>query len=148
MRCQLCGHGFTPTPACHAGCPMGSRCTLICCPNCGYQVVDESKSGLAKALRRVLRPRDAEVGPGGGTGRRDEDAVPLTHVRTGTPVEVHGLEDMPAARASRLTAFGLAPGTPVAILQRKPVPVVQIGETELALSEDILAQILVRPPRS
>lgn len=111
-------------------------------------MVDESKSGLAKALRKLLRSRDDEDGPSASAGRGDEDAVPLTHVRTGTPVEVHGLGDMPAARASRLTAFGLAPGTPVAILQRKPVPVVQIGETELALSEDILGQILVRPLRS
>jgi Fe2+ transport system protein FeoA len=54
---------------------------------------------------------------------------------------------MPSARASRLTAFGLTPGTPVSILQRRPVPVVRIGETELALSEEILRQIQVRPPR-
>jgi Fe2+ transport system protein FeoA len=149
MRCRLCGFAFDPGGlACHAGCPLGARCSLICCPNCGYQVVDESKSGLAKALTRVLRVKgdDDEGGPpkparGGG------DGVPLTHVATGAEVEVDGLAEMPATRASRLTAFGLTPGTVVAISQRKPVPVVRIGETELALSEEILRQIVVRPPR-
>jgi hypothetical protein len=29
-------------------------CSLICCPNCGYQMVDESKSAAAKLLRRLL----------------------------------------------------------------------------------------------
>jgi len=145
MRCRLCGHAFEPVGlACHASCPLGTRCSLICCPNCGYQVVDESKSGLAKALRRLW--------PGAGDvqetsiERRDGDTVPLTHVGTGTPVEVSDLARMPASRASRLTAFGLAPGTVVAVAQRKPVPVVRIGETELALSEEILGQIHVRPP--
>jgi Fe2+ transport system protein FeoA len=145
MRCRLCGHAFEPVGlACHASCPLGSRCSLICCPNCGYQVVDESKSGLAKALRKLWPgagdpPTETAPHPG-------DDVVPLTHVGAGTPVEVLELADMPAGRASRLTAFGLTPGTIVAVAQRKPVPVVRIGETELALSEEILGQIHVRPP--
>ena len=53
MRCRLCGHMFEATNlACHASCPLGSRCSLICCPNCGYQVVDESKSGLVTTLAK------------------------------------------------------------------------------------------------
>lgn len=145
MRCRLCGHTFEPVGlACHASCPLGARCSLICCPNCGYQVVDESKSGVVKALRRLW--------PGAGDPQmplpspRVDDAVPLSHVGTGTRVEVLELAEMPTSRASRLTAFGLAPGTVVALVQRRPVPVVRIGETELALSEEILGQIHVRPP--
>jgi Fe2+ transport system protein FeoA len=63
-----------------------------------------------------------------------------------TPVEVVELAEMPASRASRLTAFGLTPGTVVSLIQRTPAPVVRIGETELALSEEICGQIHVRPP--
>jgi Fe2+ transport system protein FeoA len=115
---------------------------LICCPNCGYQVVDESKSGVVRALRKLWPGAgDPQAAPG-----RDDDAVPLTHVGTGIPVEVLGLAEMPPMRASRLTAFGLAPGTMVALAQRRPVPVVRVGETELALSEEIVGQIHVRPP--
>jgi Fe2+ transport system protein FeoA len=63
-----------------------------------------------------------------------------------TPVEVVELAEMPASRASRLTAFGLTPGTVVSLIQRTPAPVVRIGETELALSEEICGQIHVRSP--
>lgn len=144
MRCRLCGHVFEASGlACHASCPLGSRCSLICCPNCGYQVVDESKSGLVRALRRLW--------PGAGDPQTEPppppgDAVPLTHVAPMTPVEVVELAEMPASRASRLTAFGLTPGTVVSLIQRTPAPVVRIGETELALSEEICGQIHVRPP--
>ena len=146
MRCRLCGHVFDPDGlACHAGCPLGARCSLICCPNCGYQVVDGSKSGLAKALTRWFgRGEDDE--PGLPSERRDDDAVPLTRVATGREVEVHRFAPMPSGRASRLTAYGLTPGTAVAVLQRRPVPVVRVGETEIAVSEEILGQILVRVP--
>lgn len=145
MRCELCGHGFEASQlVCHASCPLGSRCSLICCPNCGYQVVDESKSGVVKALRRIW-PRAGDPQPLVRPAGRG-DAVPLTHVAAGTAVEVLDLAEMPASRASRLTAFGLAPGTVVRLAQRTPVPVVKIGETELALSEEICGQIHVRPP--
>jgi len=30
-------------------------CNLLCCPNCGYQMVDERKSGLAQWLRKALK---------------------------------------------------------------------------------------------
>jgi Fe2+ transport system protein FeoA len=144
MRCRLCGHVFDASAlACHAGCPLGARCSLICCPNCGYQVVDESKSGLAKALARWFgRGEDADA----PRLRPDDDGVPLTHVATGTQVEIHRFAQMPSGRASRLTAYGLTPGTAVAILQRRPVPVLRVGETEIALSEEILGQIVVKVP--
>ena len=145
MRCRLCGFQFEPEGlACHTQCPMGQRCSLICCPNCGFQVVDESKSRIARGLRRLwpASEEDAVL----HAGRKAGTCVPLTHVGAGTPVEVERLEGMPATRLTRLTAFGLAPGSAVTILQRRPVPVVSVGDTELALSEEILAQILVRPP--
>ncbi|MGE5226448.1 MAG: FeoA domain-containing protein [Planctomycetaceae bacterium] len=144
MRCRLCGHVFDASAlACHAGCPLGARCSLICCPNCGYQVVDESKSGLAKALARWFGRNEDDAA---SSRRPDDVGVPLTHVATGEEVVVHRLGEMPSGRASRLTAYGLTPGTAVAVLQRRPVPVVRVGETEIAISEEILAQILVRVP--
>ena len=56
MLCPLCGCEFDETDhSCVTSCPMASiqGCNLICCPNCGYQMVDESKSGIAKLLRRL-----------------------------------------------------------------------------------------------
>jgi hypothetical protein len=30
-------------------------CRLVCCPNCGYQMVDERKSGAVQLLRRLVK---------------------------------------------------------------------------------------------
>jgi Fe2+ transport system protein FeoA len=142
MRCRLCGHRFDAAAlACHTSCPLGSRCSLICCPNCGYQVVDESRSVVARILRRVLRPREEPAGRRPGV---EAGTVPLSHVREGASAEVRRLEDMSVARLSRLTGFGLAPGTVVTVRQRRPMPVIAVGETELALSDDIVGRIHVR----
>lgn len=54
MNCSLCGYQFDRNAlACHAGCPLAGGCHIICCPNCGYQVVDESRSGTIKLLQRL-----------------------------------------------------------------------------------------------
>ena len=144
MRCKLCGYEFDAASlACHTQCPMGSRCTLICCPNCGYQVVDESKSRLAKLLRRLLPAGEAEEPPA-PQRRPGRSLVPLSHVPEGMEVEVGALEGMSPRRLARLSAFGLVPGSRVRVLQRRPAPVIRVGETELALGEEILAQIWVR----
>ncbi len=71
----------------------------------------------------------------------------LTHIPVGMEVKVRKLEGMSPSRLSRLSALGLVPGRRVEVLQRWPAPVIHIGETELALSEEILEQIWVRPQR-
>jgi hypothetical protein len=61
MRCALCGHEFEPNAQTCAGCPLAAvqGCNLVCCPNCGYQVVDERQSSLVQWLRRVWKPAAA-----------------------------------------------------------------------------------------
>lgn len=127
---------------------MGSGCNLICCPNCGYQVVDESKSRLVNLLRRVW-PWSSQTDDLPQQKERAAEerslSVPLTHIPIGTAVEVRRLADMPTNRLTRLSAFGLVPGSHVRVLQRRPAHVIRVGETELALSEEILNQIWVSP---
>lgn len=54
MKCQLCGYEFDKDGlACHASCPLAKGCAIICCPNCGYQVVDEERSGTVSAVRKL-----------------------------------------------------------------------------------------------
>lgn len=56
MICPLCGYEFDATRlGCYAACPLAvlQGCQLVCCPNCGYQMVDEKKSGLVRLLRRT-----------------------------------------------------------------------------------------------
>ena len=140
MICPLCGYEYDETNmACHAACPMSDGCAILCCPNCGYQVVDESKSLVARGLERVWPSRRSPM-----PRRRTRKAgVPLTHVPAGKGAEVLSLDGMPPSRLSRLTAFGLAPGSTVSVVQHRPVPVVKVGETEVALSKEILDQIRV-----
>jgi Fe2+ transport system protein FeoA len=143
VSCSLCGHAFRPAGlACHAGCPLGERCGLICCPNCGYETIDGSSSRLVRLLWRRRPAAD-------GSGRpRRAGAVPLTHAADGVDLEVESLDGMSPERSARLSAFGLVPGSLVRILQRRPVPLLRIGETELAVSEDVLGEVWVLPEPS
>ncbi len=69
MICPLCGFEYDETALdCHAACPMAQGCAIVCCPNCGYQSVDESKSALAKLLRRLLKPSP----PGASRSKNNE----------------------------------------------------------------------------
>ena len=49
MTCALCGMKFNREDALCGGCPMNKSCKVICCPNCGYQTVDDYK--IRKGLK-------------------------------------------------------------------------------------------------
>jgi Fe2+ transport system protein FeoA len=147
VTCPLCSHTFTPSGlACHSHCPLGSRCNLICCPQCGYQLIDESRSRTAGWLRRLL-PAGKPAAAGATAVRPSaiNGALPLTHIPVGMTVEVCAFESVGAEQLSRFTAFGLTPGTRIELVQRHPAPVLRIGETELAVSREIVEHIWVQP---
>ena len=56
ITCSMCGHIFDPQVhlACQS-CPLQKGCQLVCCPACGYEMVDIRKSALAQAARRAAR---------------------------------------------------------------------------------------------
>jgi Fe2+ transport system protein FeoA len=138
VRCPLCGHRFDPDAlTCHAGCPLGSRCGLICCPRCGYETVDGSRSRAVRLLWRSRR-RDRRPVP-----TDDDGTIALVDVPDGMERAVVAFEGMDAGRSARLSAFGLVPGARVRLLQRRPAPVIRLGEMELALSEEIVSRIRV-----
>jgi hypothetical protein len=60
MKCALCGHEFTQEEAvCNPACPMAEGCLVVCCPRCGYQTLDESRSVLVRLARKagaIVRP--------------------------------------------------------------------------------------------
>ncbi|HUJ26627.1 MAG TPA: FeoA family protein [Myxococcales bacterium] len=47
-------------------------------------------------------------------------------------------------RADRLAGLGLAPGSEVALVQRRPAFVVEAGETRLAIDPEVARQIFVQ----
>ncbi|HEX5950253.1 MAG TPA: FeoA family protein [Actinomycetota bacterium] len=138
------------TLACHSACPLGAHCDLICCPNCGFQVVDASKTRFGGWLSRTFRSREADLPPNQVSvepaERPSRETVPLSHVLPGREVRIVALRQMSGPRISRLGAFGLVPGSRVEVVQRRPTPVVRVGETEIALSVEILEGIEVAPP--
>jgi len=147
MRCGLCGHRFDATElACHTGCPLGAHCNLICCPRCGYQVVDTAQTRVGGWLGRVFRSSRAEPETVESPSPLPRETIPLSHVLPGREVEIVTLGEMAGPRASRLAAFGLVPGSRVEVLQRRPAPVIRVGETEIALDLEILEHIEVAPP--
>lgn len=145
MQCRLCGYEFeVQSLTCHTGCPFGDHCHLICCPNCGYQVVDDSRSTVARWLDRIFR-RSPRSEADRQRARRviEERLVPLSHVAAGSQARVRRLEFESDGRSGRLTVFGLAPGADVTVVQRVPAPVIRVGETELALGREVLDRIWV-----
>ena len=54
MKCALCGYDFDEMAlVCHIQCPLAHGCAIICCPNCGYQVVDETKSKTVALIHKL-----------------------------------------------------------------------------------------------
>lgn len=140
MRCQLCGLEFDETNmVCHTSCAFGKHCAIICCPHCGYQVVDESKSKLILALRRMVR----RVG-----GRRLDGEVAmqtrrLSELRPDQSGTVVSIEARSATRLNRLSMLGVVPGSQITLVQRQPAYVLRAGFTELSLEREVADEIVV-----
>ena len=43
IKCSLCGAVFEPDGNTCGGCALRKDCKLICCPNCGFEIPEESK---------------------------------------------------------------------------------------------------------
>jgi len=70
VTCPLCAHEFDPQALnCAGRCPLAAvqGCSLICCPNCGYEMVDVDKSKLVYWLRRAGRVLSRARKPEAGT---------------------------------------------------------------------------------
>ena len=54
MKCGLCGYEFTEQEgSCNPACPFVGGCSVVCCPSCGYQAPDESRSTLLRLARKA-----------------------------------------------------------------------------------------------
>jgi predicted RNA-binding Zn-ribbon protein involved in translation (DUF1610 family) len=55
MTCIMCGQKFDPKDqAVCQSCPLGKGCSMVCCPNCGYQTINPSQSVLAKIATSIF----------------------------------------------------------------------------------------------
>lgn len=87
--------------------------------------------------------------PPGECCRRFETEVrpltlPLTKLQVGEAGQVVFIASKSRGRLERLAGLGILPGAMVKLQQTDPSPVVQVGETELALDQEVAKRIFVR----
>jgi Fe2+ transport system protein FeoA len=141
FSCPLCGHRFDPSAHSSCGsCPLNTGCRMVCCPNCGHSTVDPQESRLARWAAAAMARLRGPAAPGSAP------AGPLALTAVPAPARVRIVaEDGGGERLARLRAYGLAPGAVVELLQQRPVTVVRIEQTELALEGELAAGLLVVP---
>jgi Fe2+ transport system protein FeoA len=141
IQCPFCSFEFLPVgDVCHTGCPLAGHCHMICCPNCGYQMVDATRSRLAGWLRK-LWPQTAKVEPKSKSMRRQPIVLSQAPMRVNLIVE--SFDGLAPHIEARFSVLGLLPGAQVQLLQRLPAPIVRVGETELAIGLELLACVRV-----
>jgi len=78
------------------------------------------------------------------TCQGESTGLTLADIRPGCRARVAGFcRELPADRLAHLQAYGLAPGYWVRVLQHRPVTVVQVEHTELALETELACEVLV-----
>jgi Fe2+ transport system protein FeoA len=139
MRCPLCGYEFDAAQmTCHTSCTFNQQCAVICCPNCGYQMLDESKSRIAGWLRkRLARSNVTETSA-------TPVMCPLSKLRPGQSGTVVSVDTTNTHRQEKLSVLGVIPGATVTLRQRLPTYVLQVGYTELSIEREVADDILVK----
>ena len=116
---------------CHSSCPMARGCAMIRCPRCNYEFVESGR--FLDMLRRWVRR--APAGP-------TDDS--LLDVPVGTTASITSIDSGSAARLSRLASYGIAAGSEVRLLARRPAVVLACGAASVALEDDVAREIHVR----
>jgi Fe2+ transport system protein FeoA len=138
LTCPLCGFEFERADAlCHHGCPLGAFCNLARCPACDYEFPEKLPSATGPWWRRLFGKTAPEAAC-------PATALTVVDLKGGESAEVLGLGGDSPARRNNLAVFGLVPGCEVRLLQRYPSFVVRVGETILALEDDVARDIVVR----
>ena len=133
---------------------------MIRCPRCGYEFVESGRfvDMLRRWIRRapVCHPERSE-----GPGRVGCGAVPPAHpapsttlgmtvvvslleLPVGATASILNVDATSAARLSRLASYGIAAGSEVQLLARRPAVVVACGSSSIAVEDDVAREIQVR----
>lgn len=136
FECGLCGLRFTHGDLVCSSCALGAGCDLVKCPRCGYQFPRGSR--LLQWVRRLV----------GTAAPRKDLRLPRGSLDRIAPGEVVRIVSVaPDSRERlRLANFGVLPGAIVGIEQDRPVMIVRIGETTLAIERELASQIRVSSP--
>ncbi len=137
LTCSVCGFRFDPAEnqGC-AKCPIHSGCTTACCPNCGTSNINPAASGLARWVERLFARSKPDSSLASGR-------LTLDRVRVGHSVRVAGFRQIGEEQGRHLQAYGVLPGRELKVLAQRPLTVLQIEQTELALETVVAREVLV-----
>ena len=127
-ECTLCGLDFVDGE-CRPSCPIARGCPMIRCPRCGYEFLE---------MRAPSTPLGMTSTPLGMT------VVTLLDLPVGTTASILNVDTASAARLSRLASYGIAAGSEVQLLARRPAVVVACGSSSIAVEDDVAREIHVR----
>ena len=117
---------------------MKKGCTLICCPQCGYEMVNIQQSKIVQMVRRFL-PRKRET-----SMMHNHN---LGEIKPGEQAKVLGFNNaIPMDKRSHRQSYGLIPGKMVRVIQHSPVTIIQVEHTELAIEREMAKEIQVDVP--
>lgn len=71
--------------------------------------------------------------------------ISLPQLKVGQSAEVIAIDSRQPARLARLSIYGLVPGSRLTLHQRHFAYVITVGETEIALDQEVAGDILVLP---
>ena len=117
---------------------MHKGCNLVCCPACGYQMVDVRRTLVGRLAGSVFHKRHRPH-------QQNRYGLTLSDVPPGWRAKVVGFRNgIPPARCAHLQAYGLVPDNWVWVVQHSPVTVIQVDHTELALEKSLASEIEVQ----
>jgi Fe2+ transport system protein FeoA len=132
----MCGYQFDPEA--HASCqscPIQKGCHLVCCPNCGFEMVNIHQSVIAQFVTRLLPKLKIP---------KSTNRISLAEISPGMQARVIDFAlSLPIDRKAHLQAYGLVPGNTVQVVQHSPVTVIQVDHTELALENSLARMVQV-----
>jgi DtxR family Mn-dependent transcriptional regulator len=70
--------------------------------------------------------------------------LPLTELEVGSQAKIVFIAPRSHATLDRLASIGIIPGSTLKLHQKRPAFVIRVGETELAIDEDVARQIYVK----
>ena len=133
-ECPLCGTDFSGEE-CRSACPISRGCSMVRCPRCSYEFVESGR--IADMLRRWIRRGPATICANG-------QIVPVVDLPIGAVASIAHIATRSAARVSRLASYGIAAGSEIRLLARRPAIVLACGASSIAVDEDVGSEIYVR----
>jgi Fe2+ transport system protein FeoA len=142
LICPLFGSAVEPDAktAC-AACPLHTGCTLVCCPTCGYTVINPERTRLAGALIRLSRVLRQHIPTAASLSNGQ---CSLADAPVGIDLRIIARDGLAQEYSAWLQAYGVQPGHSVRVLQQRPVTVVRAGQDELALEPAIAQMVRVQ----